>query len=132
MRTVVALTVTLAIGLILGPIASTDASLAEPIVASITPLQIESAISWFIAVGIGALIARRSFIGPSLFLSVSAWLAVTYLVYDIARVAGPVSFVEVAVEQWIGLALIGVAALGGAVLGRWFYMREIESVANAA
>jgi len=102
-----------------------------PAFANITPLQLEAAISWFFAVGIGALIARESFIGPALLLSVISWGVGSYFIHDITGYSGPNSFSEVLAQRWVGLVLISFAAVSGAVLGRWFYKREIKNVAGA-
>lgn len=88
--------------------------------------QINSAIRFFFAVSIGAIVARRNFIGPAVFLAVTVWAIVIYILYDIAHDVSDISFAQVAVEQLAGLILLIVAAILGALLGRWFYKHEIE------
>jgi len=90
-------------------------------------LSLDVAISWFVAVGIGAIVARRSFVVHALSLAVFSWLVVTFILFSIAKVAVPTSFVEILLSQLTGLLLLSVAVISGAILGRWFYKHEIES-----
>ena len=90
-------------------------------------LSLDVAISWLFAVGVGAIVARRSFVVPALSLAVFNWLVVGFILFSIAEAAGQTSFVEVLSGQLTGLLLLSVAAIIGATIGRWFYKHEIES-----
>ena len=94
-------------------------------------LQFESAITYFIAVTAGAIVVRNNFLVPALALACIGWLAVVYILYDIANVGGSASLGRIAMENFEGFILYGFAAVLGARLGRWFYRHEIEDL-NAA
>ena len=87
--------------------------------------QINSAIRYFFAVGVGAIVARRNFIGPAVLIAVAMWGTVTFILYDISKQAGDISFAQVAEEQLTGLILLIIAAISGALFGRWFYQHEL-------
>lgn len=93
--------------------------------------QINSAIRYFFAVCVGAIVARRNFVAPAVCTAVVLWGIVTFILYDIARPASDISFAQVAVEQLTGLILLLIAAISGALLGRWFYQHELGQRATA-
>ncbi len=87
--------------------------------------QVNSAIRYFFAVGIGSIVARRNFIGPAVSIAIVVWGIVVFILYDIAHPASGISFAEVAQEQLTGLLLLIIAAISGALLGKWFYQHEL-------
>ena len=95
-------------------------------------LQFESSIAFFIAVTAGAVVARNNFLVPALALAVIGWSAVVYILYDISNVGGSASLARIALENFEGFILYGIAAVLGVRLGRWFYRHEIEDVTAAS
>jgi len=95
-------------------------------------LGMESAISYFIAVGIGAIVARKSIVIPALALAVIGWASIIHILFKIAVVAGPASYVEIAADNLLSLILWVIAAILGALTGRWFYEHEIKSGADVS
>jgi hypothetical protein len=95
-------------------------------------LAVKSAISYFFAAGLGAIVARRTFVVPALALAVVGWVVTINILHQIALVAGPSSYMKIATDNWLGLILLVIAATAGAIAGRWFYKHEVENVAAAA
>lgn len=93
--------------------------------------QVKSAFVYFIAVTVGAVVARRSFMVPAVVLCIFGWLLAIYVLYEIARAAGPASLIEIAVSTLYGLGLSLASAVLGSMLGRWFYKREFEHASSA-
>lgn len=131
-RTVVALIVVLLITVLL----SFEAPALKPDQSNYEQygfwLQVEMAIGYFIAVTAGALVARRSFIVPALALAIFGWSLVVYILYDISRVDHAASFVDIAMEHIEGLILFSIAAVLGAILGKWIYEHEIRGTIGAS
>ena len=94
-------------------------------------LGMESAISYYVAVGIGAIVARKSIVVPAIALAVIGWASIIHILFRIAVVAGPASYIEMAVDNLLSLFLWVIAAILGALTGRWFYEHEIKSGADA-
>jgi hypothetical protein len=94
-------------------------------------MSLESAVRYFFAAAIAAVVARRSFLIPAVSLAAFVWLATTYILYSIGQPAGA-AFAEVAAGQLTGLFLLILAVVSGALLGRWFYKRELGAAAAAA
>lgn len=132
MRLVAAIFVTLVISTILAPFSSTAPGSIEPVFAGISLLHIEGALGWLFAVAVGATVARRNFVLPAVALSVAAWSIVSYVIYDIARVAEPASLLSIAVQQLPVFLLMATAAVIGALLGRWFFRQHLKSYLEAA
>ena len=132
MRLVAAIVVTLVISTILAPVSSVAPASLEPIFAGIALLHIEGAVSWLVAVAVGAMVARKSFVMPSVLLSVALWAIVSYIVYDIARVAEQTSVLAIAAQQLPVLVLMTTAAIIGALIGRWFFQQHLQSYLEAA
>lgn len=93
--------------------------------------SLESAVRYFFAAAIAAVVARRSFLVPAASLAAFVWTVTTYILYSIGQPAGA-TLAEVAAGQMTGLLLLIIAVVSGALLGRWFYKREIEAGAGAA
>jgi len=85
----------------------------------------------FVAMFVGAYVARSSFIGPAVFLSVLGWAFAIYFLNQIARAAGQHILTDIAAMNVVTL-LIGIGgAAGGAYAGRLLYSRRNEIAANA-
>ena len=84
-------------------------------------VYIQTALQFFVAVTVGAVVARRKFIGPALTLAILGWCIIVYIEYDIARTAVDESFLNVMLPNLPGLFLYAVAAVCGAILGRKLY-----------
>jgi len=95
-------------------------------------LAVKSAISYFFAAGLGAIVARKSFVVPALALAIVGWAATIDILYRIAVVVGPTSYLEIAASNWVGFVLLVIAAIMGAIFGRWFYRHEVERVIDAS
>lgn len=95
-------------------------------------LHAEAAIGYFIAVTAGAIVARGNFLVPALALAGLGWSAVVYILYDISKIDPMVSLDQIALENLGGLFIYAIAAVLGAILGRWFYKHEIQRVTNAS
>lgn len=93
-------------------------------------ISLESAVRYFFAAGIAAVVARRSFLVPAVCLAAFVWTVTTYILYSIGQPAGT-TLAEVAASQLTGLLLLIIAVVSGALLGRWFYKREIGAGAAA-
>lgn len=94
-------------------------------------MSLESAVRYFFAAGIAAVVARKSFLIPAVSLAAFVWVVTTYILYSIGQPAGA-TLAEVAAGQLTGLVLLVLAVVSGAFLGRWFYKREIGANAAAA
>lgn len=94
-------------------------------------MTLESAINYFFAAGIGAIVARKPFVAHALSLAVLIWIVTTFILYDIAQPAGTVAYMQTVMDQLTGLILLAVAATLGALLGGWCYRHEIASSATA-
>lgn len=85
----------------------------------------------FVAMFVGAYVARASFVGPAIVLSALGWAFAIHFLNQIAHAAGQHSLTDVAAMNFVGL-LIGVGgALLGAIAGRRFYLSRNEKEANA-
>jgi hypothetical protein len=93
-------------------------------------LAVENAITYFFAAGLGAIVARKSFVIPALALAVVIWALTIDILFRIAAPTGPVTRLEIASENWLGFFLLVVAAISGAMFGRWFYTHEFEQTSN--
>lgn len=128
-RTVLAIITFLVVASLLGigatPTAAADAEQVK------FWMSLESAVRYFFAAGVGAVVARRSFLVPAVSLAALVWLAATYILYRIGQPAGA-GWAEIAQGQLAGLLLLLLAAIGGSLVGRWFYKREIEAAAVSA
>ena len=94
-------------------------------------MSLESAVRYFFAAAVAAVVARRSFLFPAVCLAAFVWIATTYILYSIGQPAGA-TLAEVAADQMTGLFLLIIAVVSGALVGRWFYKREIGVAAAAA
>jgi hypothetical protein len=91
-------------------------------------MSLESAVRYFFAAGIAAVIARGSFLVPAISLEALVWIVTTCILYSIGQAAGA-TLAEVVAGQLTGLVPLILAVVSGALLGRWFYKREIEAAA---
>jgi len=95
-------------------------------------LQVEMAIGYFIAVTGGAIVARKNFIVSALALAGLGWSVVVYILYDISSVDPISNLSQIAMGNIEGLALYAIAAVFGAILGKWFYEHEIKKITGAS
>lgn len=119
--------VTLGIGMLLGEVVPDFALSSVLPVPPILAIQIQSALQVFVAVLVGAIVARGRFLGPALVLTVLGWSAVVYIAYDLARLAIDPRWSEFAIRNLVGLLLYIGAATVGALLGERFYNRRGSS-----
>ncbi|MDH3747715.1 MAG: hypothetical protein OER97_05870 [Gammaproteobacteria bacterium] len=130
-RLIAAILIVLGIGALLNPYSPRlDAELSNFDQVALWA-QINSAIRYFFAVAVGAVVARRNFIGPAVLIAVVMWGIVTYILYDIARAATDISFAKVAADGITGLILMIIAAISGALIGKWFYQHELAQCTSA-
>ena len=95
-------------------------------------LKFDGAVRYFFAVAIGAVIARRSVVIAAALVAIAVWMWGIYVLYKVAAAVGPVDPSDLLIENLDGLVMTSLAGVLGAMLGRWFYGREIADVNAAA
>lgn len=89
-------------------------------------IKFDSAVRYFFAIAVGAMIARRSMVVPAILIAAAFWLGTVYILYGIALPAGPVDWNRLLLGNLDGLAMSVIAGVLGALVGRWFYRVAIR------
>lgn len=93
-------------------------------------MGIETSLSYFFAVAVGAFVARRPIWILASSFAVIGWAIVLYALFRITNVIEPVSFFEIARSNWLSLVFWVVAGIAGAHVGGWYYQHEFRDAAH--
>lgn len=106
-------------GLVVGELISLANFTVHPVLQSVVP--------GFLATAIGAFVARRGFVLPALGLWFVEWLLVVYLVYFISAPTGQASLLAIAQTNLLSIVLSALAVAIGALLGQSLARRAQRS-----
>jgi hypothetical protein len=126
LRTIIATIAAFVIATVLGSLLS-----SLPITGSNVGLVVQPAICLFLAALAGAMIARQPFQGPALFVWCVYWIAVVYILYQIAAPIGQGSVLPVLSHNWLSIAASGLSAYAGALAGESIRRVRVTATSGA-